>query len=204
MEWKVKFHASSGASPTLNVSGLGAKALKQYDSSGSKVDAVIASGQTTLVLYDGTDMIIQNRLPAPVVTGSNFYQICGTDYTGSTTALYLTAGNWQLVLEGVIMESWPGNATYVAQQTATVLTVGSTTWYVYISRTGDKGHGYQPYATGIAPTTITVPSDGTYNLRVDDMTASAGLPMGKLVNGTLVGGAAFMYANGWKASLQKL
>lgn len=61
--FRVKFHAA-GSSGTLNISGLGTKNLKQYDSTGAKVAAVIASGQLADVEYDGTDMVVRDPLPA--------------------------------------------------------------------------------------------------------------------------------------------
>lgn len=61
--FRVKFNAAAATSGTLNVSGLGAKNLKQYDATGAKVSAVIASGQLADVEYDGTDMVILDPLP---------------------------------------------------------------------------------------------------------------------------------------------
>jgi hypothetical protein len=61
--FRVKFNAAAATSGTLNVSGLGAKNLKQYDSAGAKVAAVIASGQLADIEYDGTDMVVLDPLP---------------------------------------------------------------------------------------------------------------------------------------------
>lgn len=68
LRFRVKFHAAGTGSDTLNISGLGTKTIKQYDSSGTKVAAVIASGQRADVEYDGTDLVILNPLPISVVT----------------------------------------------------------------------------------------------------------------------------------------
>lgn len=62
--FRVKFNAAAATSGTLNVSGLGAKNLKQYDSTGAKIAAVIAAGQLADVEYDGTDMVVLDPLPA--------------------------------------------------------------------------------------------------------------------------------------------
>lgn len=59
----VKFHAAGPGSNTLNVSGVGAKNLKQYDSSGAKIPAVITLGLATDVVYDGTDWVVLDPLP---------------------------------------------------------------------------------------------------------------------------------------------
>lgn len=59
--FRVKFSLASGANPTLNVSGKGAKNLKQYDTSGAKVAAVVAAGQLSDIEYDGTDWVILEK-----------------------------------------------------------------------------------------------------------------------------------------------
>ncbi|MFL1475387.1 gp53-like domain-containing protein [Pseudomonas grimontii] len=56
--FSVKFHVGSGVNPTLNVSGKGPKALKQYDGSGAKVAAVFFADQISDIVYDGTDFIM--------------------------------------------------------------------------------------------------------------------------------------------------
>jgi hypothetical protein len=48
---------------TLNVSLLGAKALKQYDADGVKQPAVIKAGMACVVVYDGTDFVVSTPLP---------------------------------------------------------------------------------------------------------------------------------------------
>jgi hypothetical protein len=55
-------------SNTLNVSGLGAKSLKQYDDAGNKRSGVVKNGQIAVVEYDGTDFVILNPLPVFPVT----------------------------------------------------------------------------------------------------------------------------------------
>uniref|UniRef100_UPI001910F761 hypothetical protein n=1 Tax=Gulbenkiania mobilis TaxID=397457 RepID=UPI001910F761 len=62
--FRVKFHAAGTGGDTLNVSALGAKSIKQYDSTGSKIAAVIRAGQLADVEYDGVDWVILDPLPA--------------------------------------------------------------------------------------------------------------------------------------------
>ncbi|WP_017903614.1 phage tail protein [Pseudomonas asplenii] len=62
--FQVSFHASGGATPTLNVSGQGAKSLKQYDSTATKISAFVVNGQIADVVYDGTDFIVLDQLPS--------------------------------------------------------------------------------------------------------------------------------------------
>lgn len=64
--YNVQFHAANGASPTMNISGLGVKNLKVYDSSGAKVTpaaGAFALNMIADVLYDGTDIVVLNQLP---------------------------------------------------------------------------------------------------------------------------------------------
>lgn len=61
--FRVKFSAGSTGADTLNISGLGAKSLKQYGAAGAKIAAGFASGQLSDVEYDGTDMVVLDPLP---------------------------------------------------------------------------------------------------------------------------------------------
>jgi microcystin-dependent protein len=67
------FHAGATAAPSLNVCGLGAKALKQYNSAGAKIAAVVAAGQEADVVFDGADFVVMNPLtpqaPQEVIAG---------------------------------------------------------------------------------------------------------------------------------------
>ncbi|WP_141229016.1 hypothetical protein [Pseudomonas fragi] len=64
LRFRVKFSQASTGSGTINVSGIGAKGLKQYDSSGAKVAAVYAVGQLSDIEYDGVDFVLLDPLPA--------------------------------------------------------------------------------------------------------------------------------------------
>lgn len=61
--FRVKFSAASTGADTINISGQGAKNVKQYDSAGAKVAAVFASGQLADIEYDGTDIVLLDQLP---------------------------------------------------------------------------------------------------------------------------------------------
>lgn len=65
--FRVKFSQASTGADTLNISGRGAKSVKQYDSTGAKVAATFAVGQLTDVEYDGVDFVVLNALPLSVV-----------------------------------------------------------------------------------------------------------------------------------------
>lgn len=61
--FRVKFGMASTGADTLNISGLGAKSIKQYDSTGAKVAAIFAINQLADVEYDGTDAVLLDQLP---------------------------------------------------------------------------------------------------------------------------------------------
>ncbi len=61
--YRVKFSAASTGADTLNVSGNGARNIKQYDATGAKVAAVFAVNQLADVEYDGTDFVVLDQLP---------------------------------------------------------------------------------------------------------------------------------------------
>jgi microcystin-dependent protein len=61
--YRVKFHAASVGNPTLNVSGLGALNVVQYDNTGLKEPSLLAAGQLTDVEFDGADWVVLNPLP---------------------------------------------------------------------------------------------------------------------------------------------
>lgn len=65
--FRVKFAAASTGSDTLNISGLGAKNIKQYSATGAKVAAVFAVNQLADVEYDGTDFVMLDPLPSAAV-----------------------------------------------------------------------------------------------------------------------------------------
>lgn len=60
--FRVKFSGASTGADTLNISGLGPKALKQYDAIGAKAAAVFAAGQLVDAEYDGVDVVLLNPL----------------------------------------------------------------------------------------------------------------------------------------------
>ena len=59
-KFNVTFNAASAATNTINVNGLGAKSIKMYSSTGSKIAAVFALNQISDIVYDGTDFVLLN------------------------------------------------------------------------------------------------------------------------------------------------
>lgn len=96
----VKFNAAgTTGSNTLNRDGLGAKNLKQYDLTGAKIPAVVASGMLTYVEYDGTDQVILNPLP----TGAS------TPTVHINTTQTLTSAHWgkTVVIDAAVTVTLP-------------------------------------------------------------------------------------------------
>lgn len=71
--FSVKFHAAGAGADTLNISGLGAKSLKAYDSTGTKVAFVPVANLRTDVEYDGVDLVVLDP-PPPAVGTANVRQ----------------------------------------------------------------------------------------------------------------------------------
>ena len=73
-KFSVTFNAASSATNTINVSGLGAKSLKMYDSTGAKVASSFALNQVSDIVYDGIDFVLLNAfigvLASPALTGN--------------------------------------------------------------------------------------------------------------------------------------
>ena len=90
--FSVTFNAAgTTGSNTLNISGLGAKNLKQYDSNGAKQPAVIpASGWSSDVVYDGTDLVVLD----PVIQSSSVVGVArnvSINMSAAGTSMTITA-----------------------------------------------------------------------------------------------------------------
>ena len=117
---RLKFNAASTGTDTLNRDTTGAKSLKQYDSAGTKIAAVFAANQLADVVYDGTDYVLLDSLPASLSIASTAEAQALTDNTKGITPLRLkeafqgsnqslAAGGYQKLPGGLIIQ-W-GNCT---------------------------------------------------------------------------------------------
>jgi len=61
--FNVTFNAASAATNTINVSALGAKSLKMYDSTGNKIASSFVLNQISDIIYDGTDFVMTAMSP---------------------------------------------------------------------------------------------------------------------------------------------
>lgn len=133
--FNVTFNTVSGANPTINVSGLGAKSLKQYDSTGAKVAAVFAANQNSDIVYDGTDWVLLDPLP-PASSGGiqGAFSNLKVSATGTSVAVTVTAD--AICLKNSSNEQVVINALSLAINSATIgvngLDIGvlaASTWY---------------------------------------------------------------------------
>lgn len=87
----VEFNAASTGTPTLDVSGLGAKGLKFRGPTGAlvSVGTRIPSGWRSKVTYDGADMIVREMPPAPSFYFGNAWTNAGSFSSSSYTSLYV-------------------------------------------------------------------------------------------------------------------
>lgn len=172
--FRVKFHAAGAGSNTMNVSGLGAKNLCQYDSGGNKVAAVIAANQLADLEYDGTDFVILDPLPPVVAAPVAQSSVIGASSnlrasaTGANSTVTVSANE-------IVLES-SGNAYAVARAVSVSINsaavgvngldagvLAASTWYsVWVIWNGAAVAGLLSLSAN-APT---MPSGYTHKARV--------------------------------------
>lgn len=145
----VEFNAASTGTPTLNISGVGAKNLKYRDALGALVSCgtLIPSGWRSKVTYDGTDMIVREMPTAVLTVGQGRMTKVGSDLVFARyQGRFLTAN-------GVIYEIPSGGVTI-----APTSNTADTLYYQYavisggaISSTGEySATGYTVGSDGVA------------------------------------------------------
>lgn len=178
--FNVTFNAISAATNTINVNSLGAKALKTYDSSGTKTDSVFALNQISDIIYDGTDFVmldLDNNPPVgTIITFSGAstpsgYLACPTAITNISRTTYAT-------LFAVLSTTWgvgDGSTTFgmpyfPTGYTAIAGTPGSTSVGSVISHShlGTRNAGQLGTGGGsnylATADTLTGPTGGAANL----------------------------------------
>lgn len=168
--FRVKFNgAVVTGTPTLNVNALGAKNLKQYDASGTKVTAVIAANQIADCEYDGTDFVVLDPLPAIVSQRGDISGLVPSNNSGApTTTVDMSAGSCRDATDAYNLSlaatfSKRINATFTAGSGNGGLdagTVAANTWYhVFLIRKDSDGSSDILLSTSF--TTPTMPSGYT-------------------------------------------
>jgi len=60
----IKFTNPSDSVPvTININGIGAKNIKQYDSTGNLIDPIIVTNMMSQILYNGTEFVLATPIP---------------------------------------------------------------------------------------------------------------------------------------------
>jgi microcystin-dependent protein len=147
LRFSVVFNVASGASPTLDASGLGPKNVMQYTASG-KVSATWGAGQVADVVYDGTDWVLLQQLSYAVQASTDSFTagkvaLVGSGGVGGATIVY--AGSIDSLAAGQLFSTGPGSTT-LPQYAATTQGQG-----VYIHLNANFGYmRWTEITTGIS------------------------------------------------------
>ncbi|NMY07572.1 hypothetical protein HBO38_03760 [Pseudomonas veronii] len=188
--FSVKFSVASGANPTLNVSGLGGKSLKKYDTSGAKVAAAFAAGQISDVVYDGADMVVLTPLPvdaAPdastTVKGITRLATPAEAIAGSSTTIAVTPAGLEskipLKSQCTAWVNFNGTGTVAIRDSYNCLSVTDNGTGDYTVNLLNQTKTTYSFATGTSVGTAT----GSVSLRIDSSSATYNTTQLRLVNG---------------------
>jgi hypothetical protein len=156
--------AGTTGSNTLNVSGLGAKSLMQYDLNGNLVPAVITSGLIAACQYNGTYWVVLDALPSSTISSTQQTLVANEGAAATPVALYksgvlttlknaisfsFTGANTLSAIQGNLT-SWLNTATLpanfwvpgktvriTAYLSITVTTAGNLTFTVLVAGQGN-------------------------------------------------------------------
>ncbi len=170
--FRVKFNATGAGADFINISGVGNKSLKQYDSIGAKIAAVISSGQLTDVEYDGVDFIVLNPL-TPVISVK---QIQSLTATVAASALTCTLNPTYLDFRATPLTSGAVNTRNVAAAISVV--VPSTATLGTISAQQSR------------LILLAIDNAGTVELAVVNIAGGNNLDETTLINTTAISGAS--------------
>lgn len=150
--FNVQFHsAGTTGSNTLNINSLGAKNLKQYDTSGNKVPAIIYANMISEVAYDGTDIVLLNAIKytaAPVRQ-----TVLSSDLDSTGVASFISAGsglacNLSATAPLIMTHAYGFNTTGAVDYISSIISASTGYWssltasntsYLYIDRNTSTG-----------------------------------------------------------------
>lgn len=119
LRFRIKFSQSSTGADTLNVSGRGAKSIKQYDSTGAKEAAVFAANQLADVEYDGADFVLLNQLPISPVRRKLSFRGLSKNLKVSANGI---SASVQVTADNVIVANSEGDAQAIGSVSLTLNT----------------------------------------------------------------------------------
>lgn len=180
----VTFHTASGATPTLSINGLTAKALKYRDGAGTKqaVTALqIPSGWTSRVFDDGTNYVVVNVafVPIPAVQAflganvnlnntANYFNVVNTGSIGAANQIWLITAEVCLIdtagAAAFLVRIWDGTTVHAE----TTTTSGSVNFYT----------------TCTIQALVTLAGATTFNLSCKDTTSTSGVASTTGLSGT--------------------
>lgn len=166
--FRAKFHAVGNGTDTINVSGLGAKNIKQYNSAGSKVAPVIVANQLADIEYDGTDFVILDPLPSPSVAAQTLAK-AWVNFDGTLTGTITPRANYN-----VSSVTKNGTGDYTLNFTSALADAN----YAIVGMTSDNGAGINSIAKvlttaiGSAPTLMTTTAVRVSTTQNDNKTIS--------------------------------
>lgn len=167
--FNVTFHVGSGVNPTINISGVGAVALKQYDATGAKVAAVFVANQISDIVYDGVDAVLLDPLPSTTVQRRQNIRGAAINWKASANGI---SANIVCSADSVVLANTAGDPTVVDSIALTLNTavaasatvdgmasgaIAANTWYgIYVWVNSSNGvkriTGDSAYTAGLAPT----------------------------------------------------
>lgn len=145
--FRVKFHAVGNGSDTINVSGLGAKSLKQYNQAGVKTSAAIFANQLVDVEFDGVDFVLLDPVPsglsAPFISYGAATTLTDAVF-GKAIALY-GASAYTVTLPVSTASNAGGVISFTAQQGSTTVTIaGQSSQTIQANGTAISSIAMQP------------------------------------------------------------
>ena len=175
--WTVRFHADSGANPTLNVSGKGAAAILESTGKAAKLKA----GQIVRVMR----------------YGSNFFTVSGGGLSLPST---ITAGD-QIIYAMTAVGAYTTGSTYTTMGAGWGITAIKAGTYRFTYKAGVWSNSGQVYArllkngtTEVAGSEITTQSNGNHIAKTIDVALNAGdvIQVQIKSGGTVVGISCFL------------
>lgn len=120
-------HTNASTSPTLNVDGLGAKAIKKRDGTTSPSASDLVSGRYNEVIYDGTNMVLNEWVASDFQPlDATLTALAALSYTSGTLNIQMTAADTFALASDALNAKLAGTSAFTAQQTIDLGTASGT------------------------------------------------------------------------------